>query len=147
MGSRELPASRPLTGSHSAYFSGPDVLPGEEGLHERLQRELIDVLADSHRNWGLVVQIEAKVGEAGSWGMLRSIQAGPGRYSCELIEISPADGSCLDNRFFTLVPPEERPSRASVVVLAKVAALVDSPDVRPLEDGQFDKLARQSLIT
>jgi hypothetical protein len=75
--------------------------------------------------------------------MFRSIQAAPGRYSCELVEISPTDGSLLESCFFTLLPPEEERSRASVVVLAKAAALIDSPDVRPLDDGQFDAIARQ----
>ena len=128
------------------YLSVSDVLPGEEDLHERLQCQLIDGLTHSHNNCGLVVQVEARLRETGSWGMLRSIQAAPGRYSCELVEISPTDGSCLDSRFFTLVPPEEGRSRASVVILAKAAALIESPDVRPLGDGQFDELARQCAV-
>jgi hypothetical protein len=118
------------------------MLPGEEDLHERLQRQLIDGLIQSHQSWGLVVQVKAKLKKSGSWGMFRSIQAAPGRYSCEMVEISPTDGSYLDGRFFTLVPPEEERSRASVVVLAKAAALIGSPDVRPLRDGQFDEVAR-----
>jgi len=134
-----------LTGAGLVYFSVSDVLPGEEDLHERLQRQLVDSLIHSHRSGGLVVQVEAKLRESGSWGMLRSIQAAPGRYSCELVEIS-ADGCCLDSRFFTLVPPEEGRSRASVVILAKAAALIGSPDVRPLGDGQFDELARQCIV-
>lgn len=123
------------------------MLPGEEMLHDRLQRELIDTLVRSHRSWGLVVQVEARLGHSGSHdglhGLIRSIQAAPGRYSCEFVELSPTDGSPLENRFFTLVSPEEERSRASILVLAKAAALIASPDVRPLGDGRFDAVVRQ----
>lgn len=140
-----MPAPQPDCGLRECAASteqGIDVLPGEEALHERLQCKLIAGLLESHRNWGLVVQVEAKLKKSGSTGMFRSIQAAPGRYSCELIELSPADGSCMESRFFTLVSPEEERSRASVVVLAKAAALIGSPNARPLGDGQFDAVAR-----
>ncbi len=127
-------------------ISPDDVLPGEEALHERLQRRLIDGLVQSHRSCGLVVQVEAKFDETGSRGMFRSIQAAPGRYSCELVEISPSATSRLKSLFFTLVSPDEGRSRASVLILAKAAALIGSPDVRYLEDGQFDAVARRSDV-
>lgn len=121
-----------------------DVLPGEEALHERLQRELIDSLLRLHQESGLVVQIEARLSCSGSTadlhGMIRTIQAAPGRYSCEFVELSPHDGSSVENRFFTLVPPEEERSRASVLILAKAAALIGSPDVQPLPEGEFDAI-------
>lgn len=123
-----------------------EVLPGEEGLHERLQWELIDTLARSHRSFGLVVQVEATVSHPGSrdlHGMMRSIQAAPGRYSCEFVEFSPTDGLPIENRFFTLVPPEEERSEVSILVLAKAAALIGSTDSRPVTDGQFDAVVRQ----
>jgi hypothetical protein len=75
--------------------------------------------------------------------MIRSIQAAPGRYSCEFVELS-TDGEPLETRMFTLVPPNEERSRASVLILAKTAAAIVSPGVRPLVDGQFDDLARVS---
>lgn len=125
-----------------------DVLPGEEDLHERLQWQLIDSLHRSHQSWGLVVQIEVKIKKASSGddvhALFRSIEAAPGHYSCELLELCPTDGSAVENRFFTVVPPDERRSRASVVVLAKVAALVGRHDVRPLLGGQFDAIARSA---
>jgi len=76
--------------------------------------------------------------------MIRSIEAAPGRYSCEFVEFSPADGSPLDSRFFTLVSPEEERARASILILAKATALIESPDVRLLGDGQFDAVAGPS---
>lgn len=142
--SQDMPSSPPcrLCAELTLSPEKDDVLPGEEALHEHLQRQLIATLIQSHRSWGLVVQVKAKLKESGSWGLFRSIQAAPGRYSCELVEISPTDGSFLDSRFFTLVPPEEERSRASIIVLAKAAALIDSPNVHPLRDGQFDEVAR-----
>lgn len=70
----------------------PDILPGEEALHGRLQQKLIDILDRSHRDSGFVIQLEGKVGRHGSGtglhGMIRSIEAAPGRYSCEFVELS-----------------------------------------------------------
>jgi hypothetical protein len=121
---------------------GNDVLPGEEMLHERLQRDLIDTLARSHRSRGLVVQIEAKLSKEGRGpdlhGMIRSIEAAPGRYSCEFVEFSLADGLPLESWFFTVISPEEERSRAPILVLAKTAALIESPHGQPLGEGQFD---------
>lgn len=129
-------------GTDSWELSGRDVLPGEEDLHEQLQRELMDGLARSHQSGGLVIQIEAKLEKGGCRGMFRSIEAAPGRYSCELLEISPADDSCVENRFFTLVSPEDEPSRASILILAKATALLSSPHVRPVEEDSFEAAAR-----
>jgi hypothetical protein len=129
---------------HSQSSDG-DVLPGEERLHARLQQELIETLLRSHDHWGLVVQIEADLdhseADEARHVLIRSIQAAPGRYSCEFVELSPRGGLPLETGFFTLVPPDEERSRASVMVLAKAAAAVGSPSLRPLVDGQFDALA------
>jgi hypothetical protein len=118
-----------------------DLLPGEEALHARLQGKLIETLACSHQALGVVVQIEAKI-PAGSGsavhGMLRSIQAAPGHYSCEFLEISPESEVPAESRFFTVAPPEEERSCASIILLAKAAALVECEELRSVSDGYFD---------
>lgn len=136
----EDPATTCAEGHELAKSCQNDLLPGEEEIHARLQSELIEKLACSHRAFGLVVEIEARVGgsESHLHGMLRSIQAAPGRFSCEFLELRPGSEVPAENRFFTIVPPDEERCRASLLILAKAAALVECDEMHPVSDGRFD---------
>lgn len=117
-----------------------DLLPGEERLHETLQAELIEILASHHRTVGQVVHLEARLtnAEAGLHGYVRSVEAAKGRYSCEFIELHSHSGEVLDCEFFALLPPLEEASEASVLTLAKAAAVAKSRKAKAIAETAFD---------
>lgn len=125
-----------------------EILPGEEELHTRLQVGLMRVLTDRHKELGMAFKVRGRIKNKGgdaTVGVLRSIEAARiddvSRCSCEFFELEKSDGPLLENRFFTLVPPEDEPARASVILLAKVRTLLEGGRLQLLTDEEFQTVA------
>jgi hypothetical protein len=134
----------PGAGARLGFDGGgeADLLPGEEQLHEALQAELIEALASHHRWAGRVVNLSASLAKSGAevQGYIRSVEASNGRYSCEFIELNEGSGAVLGHEFFALLPPFEEASEASVLILAKAAAVAKDRKATAVPHNVFDEL-------
>lgn len=122
-----------------AVVDRPDILPGEEALHERLQDELIAHLEGRLRGREFVVVLESRPGKRNheQHSYLYALQAAPGYFSCELMEVD-AQGTPVEFEFFTLAPAAEQASGASVITLAKAGAVASDRYAVPIERETFD---------